>query len=65
MPKIKTNKKISKRFKISKSGAVVHEKCGQDHFNAKEPGKVKRQKRKRNVLSKKGGLSRLAKTLIQ
>lgn len=46
MPKkTKAIKTISKRFKTTKSGKIVKRKCGQDHLNAKEPGKVTRQKR--------------------
>ena len=46
MPKIKTHKATSKRFKITKSKKVIQRKAGQDHFNARESGKVKRNKRR-------------------
>ncbi len=65
MPKIKTVKKIAKRIKIKKSGTMEHEVCGQNHFNAKESGNTKRNKRKRNTLAKKGGIFDLAKRKIQ
>ena len=45
MKKNKTIKAISKRFKTTKSGKVIKRKAGQDHLNAKERGKVTRQKR--------------------
>jgi len=45
MPKIKTNKAVSKRFKVTKKKKVVKRGCGQDHFNARESGKQKRGKR--------------------
>ncbi|MEK7623486.1 MAG: 50S ribosomal protein L35 [Patescibacteria group bacterium] len=48
MPKLKTHKGILKRFKIkrSKKGVkVIKRTNGQDHFNARETGKVKRNKR--------------------
>jgi len=65
MPKIKTNKKIAKRIKIKKSGKMEHETCGQDHFNSRDNGNTKRNKRKRNPISKKGGIFNLAKKTIQ
>jgi len=43
--KPKTIKMISKRFKTTKSGKVLKRKAGQNHLNAKECGKVTRQKR--------------------
>ncbi|MHB8651854.1 MAG: large ribosomal subunit protein bL35 [Minisyncoccota bacterium] len=33
---MKTNKSISKRFKITKSGKVLGRKPGGNHFNAKQ-----------------------------
>jgi ribosomal protein L35 len=65
MPKIKTVKKISKRIKIKKSGKMEHETCGQDHFNSRSSGNATRDKRKRNSISKKGGIFDLAKKTIQ
>ena len=46
MPKIKTHKATSKRFIITKTKKVKHRKAGQDHFNARETGKVGRNKRR-------------------
>jgi large subunit ribosomal protein L35 len=48
MPKIKTHKATAKRFNITKNKKVKQRKAGQDHFNAREPGKVGRNKR-RNI----------------
>jgi len=45
MPKIKTRKAIAKRFRVTKSGSVMKKYCGQDHFNARNPGKITRKKR--------------------
>lgn len=46
MPKHgKTRKSVKKRFIVKKSGKVLHRVAGQDHFNAREPGKVTRHKR--------------------
>lgn len=44
--KQKTHKSISKRFKITKNGKVLKRVAGQGHFNARETGKVKRNKRR-------------------
>jgi len=52
MKKQKTIKSISKRFKTTKRGKILKRKCGQDHLNAKEPGKITRQKRKKLNLAK-------------
>ncbi|MFH0815191.1 MAG: 50S ribosomal protein L35 [Candidatus Falkowbacteria bacterium] len=46
MPKMKTIKTVSKRFKITKSGKIMKKTCGQDHFNARESGNVTRSKRR-------------------
>jgi ribosomal protein L35 len=48
MPKIKTHKATAKRFRIkrSKKGVKVLKRAeGQDHFNARENGKTRRNKR--------------------
>ena len=39
----KTRKAYAKRFTVKKTGKVIHRTGGQDHFNAREPGKVTRQ----------------------
>jgi len=49
--KLKTHKAIAKRFKVTKSGKVLIRKGGQDHFNARESGKVTRMKRRDIALS--------------
>ena len=46
MTKIKTHKATAKRFTVTKGNKVKHRKAGQDHFNAKESGKTRRNKRK-------------------
>jgi len=48
--KLKTNKAISKRLKVKK-GKIVMRTGGQDHFNAKERGKVRRNKRRSHQLA--------------
>ncbi len=44
--KLKTKKAVSKRFKITATGKILHRPMGQDHFNAKESGKKTRAKRR-------------------
>ena len=44
--KQKTYKALSKRVKITKGGKVLKRKAGQDHFNSREDGKKKRNKRR-------------------
>lgn len=52
MPKIKTHKATVKRFKITRNKKVLRRKAGQDHFNSKESGNTKRNKRKDREVSK-------------
>jgi len=51
MPKLKTIKAVAKRFRITKNGKVLKKKCGQDHYNSRESGKVTRNKRRSTQLS--------------
>lgn len=54
MPKkFKTRASLSKRIRITRTGKMIKRKAGQDHFNVKESGKTKRNKR-RDVLVFKG-----------
>lgn len=46
MPKIKTHKATSKRITITKRGRVKQRKAGQAHFNSRENGNTKRNKRR-------------------
>jgi large subunit ribosomal protein L35 len=45
MPKVKTRKSLAKRFVITKKKKVLKRSTGQDHYNARESGKQKRNKR--------------------
>ena len=51
MGKLKTNKSVAKRFRVTKTGKVEKRMCGQAHFNARETGKEKRNKRSDVLLS--------------
>jgi len=46
MPKQKTHKATSKRITVTKTGKVKSRKAGQGHFNARESGNTKRNKRR-------------------
>jgi len=46
---MKTNKSYTKRLKVTKNGKIVGRKAGQNHFNAKQSGRS-RLNRKRTVL---------------
>lgn len=46
MPKIKTHKATAKRFALTKNNKIKHRKPGQDHFNARDTGQAKREKRR-------------------
>ena len=49
--KLKTNKAISKRFRVTKNGKIIKRACGQNHFNSRENGKVGRNKKSDVVVS--------------
>lgn len=52
--KFKTHGVIAKRIKRTKKGKgkIMIRKAGQDHFNARESGKTKRNKRRDGDISK-------------
>ena len=52
MPKLKTKKSITKRFKITKTGKILRRPTGLNHYRAKKSGKKVRQSRKMIRLSK-------------
>lgn len=52
MPKLKTHQATAKRFIKTRRGKFLKRKCGQDHFNARESGKVTRCKRRDICFSK-------------
>jgi ribosomal protein L35 len=59
MPKLKTHKATSKRIRITKpvkkrkkKAKLMQRTAGQDHFNARESGKIKKNKRRDRSISK-------------
>lgn len=54
MSKLKTHKATAKRFMVkrSKKGVKIMKRTnGQDHFNSRETGKVKRNKRSDRIMT--------------
>jgi len=52
MPKEKTKKALTKRFRITSKGKVMHSKGGKSHLMSTKSGDRKRQLRKKGELSK-------------
>ena len=50
--KLKTHQATAKRFKRTKTGKIMKRTAGQNHFNARESGKVGRNKKSDMVMSK-------------
>lgn len=48
---MKTNKSYTKRIRVTKKGKLVARKPGQDHFNAKEGGRTKGEKKRSQLLT--------------
>lgn len=49
--KLKTNKTISKRFRVTKNKKLMKRHEGQDHFNARDTGNQTRRKRRDKQMS--------------
>jgi len=63
MPKMKTKKSAAKRFKITGSGKISYNKCGNRHLSTKKSQKRKRRLRKDTTVS--SAMHRRTKTMIQ
>jgi large subunit ribosomal protein L35 len=48
----KTKKSVTKRFKVTKTGKVLHRKGPKNHFRAKQTSKTIRNSRGRKELAK-------------
>ncbi len=46
MPKMKTNKSVAKKVKITKNKKAIRRSTGQNHYNSKECGQAGRAKKK-------------------
>lgn len=62
MGKLKTQKAVVKRIRVTKTGKVMKKHAGQDHFNSRESGKTTRHKRRATKLT--GQVAQNAKILI-
>ncbi len=62
MPKLKTNKSVQKRFKITKKGKVRRNKAGKQHLNSHKTAKRKRNLRQPGLVS--GRQARTVKRLL-
>jgi large subunit ribosomal protein L35 len=52
MPKVKTNSSAKKRFKVTGTGKITHQKAFKRHILTKKSNKRKRNMRKDGVVSK-------------
>jgi ribosomal protein L35 len=48
----KTNKRMAKTFRVTRSGKIMHRKSGQAHFNSRERGNTTKNKRRDVVAAK-------------
>ncbi|KKR08134.1 MAG: 50S ribosomal protein L35 [Parcubacteria group bacterium GW2011_GWC2_39_14] len=62
MGKLKTQKSVVKRIRVTKTGKVMKKHAGQDHFNSRESGNTTRHKRRTTKLV--GKVAQNAKVLI-
>ena len=63
MPKIKTHKTTSKRFKRTSSGKIHRVKIGKSHLRRKKPGRVTRSFDKTIEVADSGGVKRIRRLL--
>jgi len=52
MPKLKTNKSVKKRLRLTKRGKVVGRRAGKSHLMSGKTGKKRRAMKRRLTLSK-------------
>lgn len=48
---MKTNKSYTKRIKVTKNGKLVARKPGQNHFNARQSGRQRLNRKRTQLLS--------------
>ncbi|QQR64595.1 50S ribosomal protein L35 [Candidatus Kaiserbacteria bacterium] len=48
---IKTNKSYTKRIKVTKNGKLIARKPGRNHFNAKQSGRTRQERRRTQELT--------------
>jgi large subunit ribosomal protein L35 len=64
MPKMKTNKAVKKRFKITGGGKVKYKHANKSHILTKKTSKRKRQLRNNDTLAK-GDERRMKRLLLK
>jgi len=64
MPKLKSNKKLSKRFTLTATGKVKSRKPGQSHFNGRNTGKETRNKRRDTSFSEDAASTKTLKLYL-
>lgn len=52
MPKLKTQKSVSARVRVTKNGKFMRKRGGQSHYNARESGKTGRNKKRDFAIAK-------------
>jgi large subunit ribosomal protein L35 len=62
MPKLKTNKSVQKRVRVTKSGKFKKMRAGKRHLNQGKPSKRKRHLRKSDLVST--GMERQLRRLL-
>ncbi len=50
---MKTNKSYTKRLRVTKNGKIIARKAGQNHFNSKEAGTQRLNRKRTTVLQMK------------
>ena len=60
---MKTKRSAAKRFRVTGSGKIVHNKSGNRHFGVRKGPKRKRRLRKATTISK--AMEKRTKTMIQ
>ena len=63
MPKVKTKKSASKRFKTTGTGKIVHNRAGSNHFKTRKSSKRNRRLRKDTCMS--SAMTSRTKKMIQ
>lgn len=61
MPKIKTHKSTSKRFRLSGSGKLMRTRLGKSHLRRKKSKRIKAQLPEMHVVVAKGQIKRVLK----
>jgi large subunit ribosomal protein L35 len=64
MPKMKTNKSVAKRFKVTGSGKVKRGQAFKSHILTKKTAKRKRNLRK-STIAAKGDAKRMKRMLLE